>query len=171
MADDARPVLLDYLNRHYASLKLRVTRLLGNGDLAGDALQDTWLRVQSKDEEDPIHSPGSYLVRMAVNIAVDIQRRQARSLSLDEVGALLELPDPAPGPAQVAEARSDLQALRHWMERLPARRREVVVLVHMEGLEHKEVARRLGISVRTVAYELQHAHDYLNARMNDDGKK
>lgn len=170
MTDDARPILLDYLTRHYTSLKLRVTRVLGNGDLAGDALQDTWLRVQSKDNEGLIHSPGSYLVRMAVNIAVDIQRRQGRSLPLDEVGALLDLPDPAPGPAQVAEARSDLLALRHWIERLPSRRREVMVMVHMEGLEHKEVARRLGISVRTVAYELQHAHDYLNARMNDDKK-
>lgn len=170
MTEEARPVLLDYLTRHYASLKLRVTRLLGSSDLADDALQDTWLRVHSRDDEDPILSPGSYLVRIAVNIAVDIRRREGKSLPLDEVNALMELSDPAPGPAQVAEARSDLKAMLQLIERMPRRRREVVLLVHMEGMEQREVAEHLGISVRTVGYELQHAHDYLNARMNDEKK-
>ncbi|MFS2055264.1 RNA polymerase sigma factor, partial [Variovorax sp. CT11-76] len=108
MTEDARPILSDYLSRHYASLKRRVTRLLGNGDLAGDALQDTWLRLQSREEEDAIQSPGSYLVRVAVNIAMDIQRRQSRSLSIDEVQSLMELSDPAPGPARPAEQRAEV---------------------------------------------------------------
>ncbi|MGE8369429.1 RNA polymerase sigma factor [Cupriavidus sp.] len=170
MTEDARPVLAHYLNKHYASLKRRVTRLLGNGDLAGDALQDTWLRVNSKEDAGPILSPGGYLVRMAVNIAVDIQRRQGKSLPFDEVSALMDLSDPAPGPAQTAEARSDLKALVALLDRMPKRRREVVVLVHWEGLTQKEAARRLGVSLRTVEYELQHAHQYLNAGMSNERK-
>lgn len=170
MTDDARPVLMDYLTRHYASLKLRVTRLLGSDDLAGDALQDTWIRVQGKQEADPILNPGSYLVRMAVNIAVDVQRRQSKSLSLDDVNALMELSDPTPGPEHVAEARSEIEVLTELLRRMPARRRDIFVLIHQEELEQKDVARRLGISVRTVAYELRHAHDYLSARMHDAKK-
>lgn len=170
MTEDVRPVLVDYLTKHYANLKRRVTRLLGSDDLADDALQDTWLRVNSKEDDGPIRSPSSYLVRMAVNIAVDIQRRQGKSLPFDEVNALMELSDPAPGPERVAEGRSDLQLMLRLMERMPKRRREIVLLVHMEDMEQKEVAERLGISVRTVGYELQHAHDYLNARMNDEKK-
>jgi RNA polymerase sigma-70 factor (ECF subfamily) len=167
MSDNAQPALLDYLAKRYANLKLRLTRVLGNDELAGDALQDTWLRLQSKEEQGPIQSPGSYLVRMAVNIAVDIQRRQGRALSLDDVDALMEISDPAPGPARTAEGRSELQALLKIMQRLPARRREVMVMVRWEGLPQKEVAERLGISLRMVENELKRAHDFCDARMTD----
>jgi RNA polymerase sigma-70 factor (ECF subfamily) len=173
MAEDARPLLMDYLAKHYGSLKLRLTQLLGNGDLAGDALQDTWLRVQSKapEEDDPIQSPTGYLVRVAVNIAMDIQRRQSRTLPYDAVSALLEVSDPSPGPAQTAEGRSDLEAALKLMKRLPPRRREVLMMVRVEGLQQKDVARRLGVSLRTVEHELKRAHDYLDAHLNRDHEK
>lgn len=160
MTDNAHPALSDYLSRHYARLKLRVARLLGSEDLAGDALQDTWLRLQGQpDEAAPIRSPTGYLIRVALNIAVDIQRRQSRSASVEEIEAFI---DPAPGPAQTAEARSDLKAMLALLERLPERRRQVFLLVHLDGLPHKEVAQALGISMRTVAYELKSAHETLH---------
>jgi RNA polymerase sigma-70 factor (ECF subfamily) len=172
MAEDARPLLMDYLSRHYDALKRQLGRALRNADLAEDALHDTWLRVndQGGSADGPIQRPGGYLVRMAFNIALDIQRRQSRNLPLDEIDALLELADTAPGPDRIAEARSQLDAVARLLDRMPARRREVVVLVHMEGLTQPEVARRLGVSLRTVEYELKHAHDHLSARI-DHGEK
>ena len=100
MPENTPVVLTDYLTKHYDSLKSRVTRMLGNRDLASDALQDTWLRVNSREPEEPelIHSPAGYLLRMAVNIALDMQRRQSKSLPFDEVEELLEMADGAPGP-------------------------------------------------------------------------
>ncbi|SFQ21901.1 RNA polymerase sigma-70 factor, ECF subfamily [Variovorax sp. OK605] len=175
MAEDTRPVLMDYLSRHYDALKRQLGRALRNTDLAEDALHDTWLRVndqgkneEAKTEDGPIRKPGGYLVRMAFNIALDIQRRQSRNLPFDEVDALMELADTAPGPARTVEARSQLDAVVRLLDRMPARRREVVVLVHMEGLTQPEAARRLGVSLRTVEYELKSAHDYLSARMSHD---
>ncbi|KAF1071624.1 hypothetical protein [Variovorax sp.] len=41
MSDDTQLVLLNYLGKHYTSLKQRLTRKLGNADDAGDALHDT----------------------------------------------------------------------------------------------------------------------------------
>ncbi|MGJ7530374.1 MULTISPECIES: RNA polymerase sigma factor [Variovorax] len=169
MSDKAQPVLLDYLTRGYGELKRRLTRVLGNSDLAGDALQDTWLRLQSReDEEGPIQSPRAYLMRMAANAAVDIQRRHGQSLPHDDVAALLDLADTAPGPAQVAEARSNLGALMKHLDRLPKRQREVIVLVRWEGMAQKEVARQLGVSLRTVELDLRRAHEYLDTRMADE---
>lgn len=169
MSDKAQPVLLDYLTRGYGELKRRLTRVLGNSDLAGDALQDTWLRLKSReDEEGPIQSPRAYLMRMAANAAVDIQRRHGQSLPHDDVAALLDLADTAPGPAQVAEARSNFGALMRHLDRLPKRQREVIVLVRWEGMAQKEVARQLGVSLRTVELDLKRAHDYLDTRMADE---
>lgn len=169
MSEDAQPLLVNYLTKHYANLKLRLARLLGNDDLAGDALQDTWLRLQNKDAEGvSIQSPGAYLIRMAANIAVDIQRKHGRSLSHADISELLlEVRDPAPGPAQTAEGQSELEALTGLLARLPQRQRELIILVRWEGLTQKDAAQRLGVSLRTVEYDLKNAHEYLDARMTD----
>ncbi|MHA7686003.1 RNA polymerase sigma factor [Cupriavidus sp. PET2-C1] len=170
MTEDARIVLTDYLAKHYGNLRRRLTWLLGNGDLAGDALQDTWLRLHAKENEGPIQSPAGYVVRMAVNIAVDIQRRQSRSVPFDEVSALMEQADPAPNPAQTAEIRCDLETMLKLMERLPERRRKILMLVRLEHLQQKEVAKRLGISKSVVEHELRRAHDFLDRHMHNDKK-
>ncbi|AJE97011.1 RNA polymerase sigma factor [Pandoraea apista] len=159
--------LPEYLTRHYHNLKRRLTRLLGSSDLAGDALHDAWVKLQAQEPGtgESVHSPGSYLVRVAVNIALDAQRKQSRSLSFDEVDALLHLSDTAPGPARVAEDRSELEALMQLMERLPERRRQVLLLVRWEGLPQKAVAERLGVSLRVVENELRRAHDFLDEKL------
>lgn len=165
LPDDTPVALADYLAQHYAALKSKITRLLGNRELADDALQDTWLRVNSRGDADgPVHSPTGYLLRMAVNIAVDIRRRQARAVPFDEIQELMELADPAPGPAQVVEERARMEALGRQIERLPERQRLVVLAVHWEGLAQKDIAARLGVSLRTVESDLKKAHDTLVLR-------
>lgn len=165
MRDDTPPALADYLAKHYGTLKSRAVRLLGSSDLADDALQDTWLRVNSHPDEGAVRNPGNYLLRTVVNIAVDLVRRQSRSLPIDQVNELMDMADPMPGPEQIADARSRLAEVRRQIERLPERQREAVLMVHWEGLEQKEVARRLGVSVRTVEGDLKRAHETLMARM------
>jgi len=163
--DDARPLLRSLLVQRYNDLKRQLTRRLGNAELAGEALQDTWLRLQSQDERGTfVASPYSYLLRMAVNAAVDAQRAQTRMLSVEEIESLVELPDPAPGPAQAAEDRAQVQALARAIERMPERCRQVLILVRWDGLPQAEVARRLGMAVRAVEYELKKAQDYCLAR-------
>ncbi len=164
MTENVGP-LPEYLTRHYQNLKRRLTRLLGSSDLAGDALHDAWVKLQTHDANDTVQSPGSYLVRVAVNIALDAQRKQSRSLSLDEVDALMHLSDSAPGPARVVEDRSELEALMQLIDRLPERRRQVLLLVRWEGLPQKVVAERLGVSLRVVENELRRAHDFLDEKL------
>ncbi|SFO70516.1 RNA polymerase sigma-70 factor, ECF subfamily [Variovorax sp. PDC80] len=171
MADDTQLVLLNYLGKHYTSLKQRLTRKLGNADDAGDALHDTWLRLKGSEDHGAVQNPGAYLSRMAVNIAVDVQRRNSRLLSGDDIDELLEeVEDPAPGPARSAEIRSELEAVLTLLERMPERRRAVALLVHAEGLTQSEAARRLGVSLRTVEYELQRVHERLDAYLAAEKK-
>lgn len=168
MSDNAQPLLLDYLAKRYANLKRRLRKVLGNDELADDALHDMWLRLKKQEDEDvgKVRSPGSYLVRMAVNIAVDVHRKQSRVVSGSEVEALLdEIADPAPDPLQVVESRADLASLVKILERMPERRRKIVIMVRWEGLTQREAAKALGISLRTVETDLRRAYDFLNAYM------
>ncbi|MDO8039573.1 RNA polymerase sigma factor [Janthinobacterium sp. SUN137] len=171
MSEGTQLFLLNYLGKHYATIKQRLTRKLGNAEDAGDALHDTWLRLKGGEDLGPVQNPGAYLSRMAVNIAVDVQRRHSRLLSGDNIDALLEeLVDPAPGPARTAEIRSDLDALLQLLDRMPKRRRAVALLVHAEGVTQKEAAQRLGVSLRTVEYELKRVHERLDTYLAAEHK-
>ncbi|MBO9355935.1 sigma-70 family RNA polymerase sigma factor [Bordetella petrii] len=162
MSDRAPSGVLDYLTLRYAQMKQALTRRLGNADLASDVLHDTWERLQGMDTVPERERPAAYLMRVAVNIAVDKQRRDKHTATEADVEALFaNLVDPAPGPARTAQARFDLEVLMRSIQRLPEQRRLVVVLVHWENLSHQEVADQLGISRRTVVNELRRAHQFL----------
>lgn len=103
MMPSSLSVLRDFMLQRYDDLKARLTRRLGCPDLASDALQDTWLRLEGKEELGPVDSPGPYLMRMAVNVAVDQQRVENRRLTVAEAEVLLHIADPAPRPERIAE--------------------------------------------------------------------
>jgi len=159
MMPSSLSVLRDFMLQRYDDLKARLTRRLGCPDLASDALQDTWLRLEGKEELGPVDSPGPYLMRMAVNVAVDQQRVENRRLTVAEAEVLLHIADPAPGPERIAEGRAELDALTRAMGELPARQRDILLAVRVEGLPQNDIAERLGVSLRTVERELRNAHE------------
>ena len=159
-------VLRDFMLQRYDDLKARLTRRLGCADMASDALQDTWLRLEGKDELGPVDSPGAYLLRMAVNVAVDQQRAENRRLTSSEAEALLALPDPAPGPAQTAQGREELDTLVRVMGELSERQRGAVGRA-AGRLPQAEVATRMGVSLRTVERELRSAHEHCATRVRN----
>jgi RNA polymerase sigma factor (sigma-70 family) len=150
----------------YDELKTRLTERLGSAELASDALQDAWLRLARAEAVGTIRAPSSYLFRVLVNTALNRRRAERRHLNTLEIEALLDLADEAPGPAEVTEARSDLRVLETIMAELPPRQREILLAARLDGMPHKEIARRLGISLRLVEKELKQAQEYCLARRN-----
>lgn len=167
MSESVFGALRDVIVQRYDELKRRLTWQLGSADLAGEALHDTWLRLESTENDASlVKSPVAYLLRMANNAAVDRMRSERRHLSSEELDSLVvELTDPAPGPAETALARADLEKLAGIIDTLPPRRRAILVAVRMQDTPQQEVADRLGISERMVSRELKAAHDYCTARM------
>lgn len=160
MADSPRATLRELLVERYGQLKTLLSRKLGSSDLAGDALQDTWLRLENAENIDSVRNPGAYLYRMAYHAAIDKQRAEDRRLSVGEIEAMLDLVSPAPGPAQIAEANSDLHALVRVLEQMPKRRRDILLAVRLDGMAQREVAERFGISLRLVELELKRAQAF-----------
>lgn len=156
-----------FLDR-YDDLKTRLTQRLGSADLAGDAMQDTWLRLARTELTGVVHSPRSYLYRIALNVAEDTRRmEQRRPLATVETESLLELADDAPTPEQTMLARSDLEAFRAIVDELPPRRRAVFLAARFGNASRQEIADRMGISLRLVAKELQLALEHCVARYKE----
>lgn len=149
----------------YSDLDRRLTRRLGSADLASDVLHETYLRVEGISEIEAVRSPKAYLLRIALNIANDRRRVENRRLTVDEVDALLDIPDERPDAARVIEDRSELSLLKRAIAELPERRRNVLLLSRVEGLPNREIAARLGLTVRTIETDLKQAVEHCAEKM------
>lgn len=162
-----RTTLRDVLAADYSGLFKRLTRKLGSSELAGDALQETFLRVERMSNARTV-SPKDYLFRIALNVATDRRRVEQRHLSLDAVDALLDIPDDTPDAVAVMEGRQDIEALDRALAELPARARHVFVSAVVNKMPDHEIAAQLGVSIRTVEIDLRNALKHCAQRLDRD---
>jgi RNA polymerase sigma factor (sigma-70 family) len=155
----------------YDDIKTRLTQRFGSEEVAGDALQDTWLRLERGEGIAAVRSLDSYLFRIAFNLARDRQRADRRRLTTTEVETLLNIADEAPDPVRTVEARSEFQMLKEIMADLPPRQRVILLAARLEGWSRREIADHCGISLRLVQRELQEAQDYCAARLRRSNVK
>lgn len=165
MTIDSISSLRTLLLAEYVDFDRRLTRRLGSSDLASEALNETYLRLEGMRELGPVRSPKAYLFRIALNIAADRRRAEKRRLTVDEVDALLEIPDDRPDAARVIENRSEVNLLRHAIAELPERRRRVLLLSRIDGMPNREIAALLGVTVRTVETDLKQAVEHCADRL------
>lgn len=151
----------------YDKLKARVANRLGSIDLAGDAMQDAWLRLAGADALSSVHNPDSYLYRVVLNVAEDRRRRERRHGHTVEIDAAIDLAEDAASPEEALMARSDLDVFRRIIAELPERRRTIFLAARFGNIPRQEIADRLGISRRSVARELMLAHMHCMARRKD----
>jgi RNA polymerase sigma factor (sigma-70 family) len=128
-------------------------RLLGDVDLAADAVQHAFVQLCGQSRATAGENPAAWLFRVCRNRALDHLRRAGREQPLVEAGtgeepARTEQPtflDGALDPAAAAEQRELAARLRDLLRELPAPQREAIDL-WCEGFSSKEIA---GITGRT----------------------
>ncbi|MCK9913010.1 sigma-70 family RNA polymerase sigma factor [Microbacteriaceae bacterium K1510] len=168
MTENALATIRRLFVDRYDDLKARLTQRLGSADLAGDAMQDTWLRLSRTESIGVVQSPRSYLFRIVLNVAEDRRRMERRRpVSTIEIESLLEVPDPTPTPEQAVLAQSDIEAFKAIVSELPERRREIFLAARVGNMPRQEIADRLGISRQLVARELKLALEHCLARYKD----
>ena len=136
-------------------------RMAGDGMRAKELVQDVFVRAWEKLESfrgDAAFS--SWLHRLAVNVVLMDRRlaaRRAEETLPEDDGANLAVHAAPPG------LRMDLEAA---IAALPAMMRQVLVLHDLEGYEHGEIARLLGIAEGTSKAHLHHARRKLREALN-----
>ncbi len=128
-------------------------RVLNDRALAEEALQDVFMKVWHRAGQYRVNgfSPMTWLITLARNASIDrLRRRNAGNRKVEPIDAVDLLADPAPGPAQQAEARSEAQALAACMAELPPERAEMVRRAYLEGATYTELATATGTKLNTV---------------------
>lgn len=170
MSKTARSSLRDLLAAQYDSIRKRLARRLGSDDLAGETLHETYLRFDRPHELAAIEDPVAYLYRAALNVAESRRRSEARLARRADIEAALQVPDSAPGPGRAAEGALEVEALTRALAQLPERRRAILIAARLEEVPHLEIARRFGISRRTVLLELKRALAFCEEQTRVDGQ-
>ncbi len=124
--------------------------ILGSREAAQDAAQEAMIRIWERREEWHEGSARGLVFRIGRNAALDARRREKVRLRwrTEQVEASSPLPE---GPEEEVRWSEYEGRLRSALDALPPPRREVVELVRLRGLTHREAAELLGLSQQTVA--------------------
>jgi RNA polymerase sigma-70 factor (ECF subfamily) len=153
---------LDLYRLHGRALWGYLYRLTGNAADADDLLQDSFCRLLATPlatrDDDQLRA---YLFRIASNASIDHWRRAARA---DRHAA---------APTDAAVGTADAHALRHDMARtfreLKPQERVLLWLAHVEGTEHRDIAKTLGLKAASVPVLLFRARRKLAGLLKKKG--
>jgi len=152
--DDPRDAIVEQI----PGLRRYSLALLGDRDMADDLVQDTLERAWSRIHLwRPTGDFRAWLMTIMHNVFVNATRNRSRARAMVRLADSDETASPEPGPAQTLE----IQDLARALTRLPADRREVLLLVSMEGFSYRETAEILDVPVGTVMSRLGRARDQL----------
>jgi RNA polymerase sigma factor (sigma-70 family) len=164
----------DELLNYFLSKRSRIQRYLtgktGSRQDAEDLTQEAWIKL-ARNGVAAANAPLAYLNRVVRTLAIDHGRGKARQLSSEVITDLLSVPDDRPGPEKIAEDKEQMHLLAHILEELPARQRRILVMARLERRFQSDIAVELGVSVRTVEYDLRRALEYCSERLEQINRR
>lgn len=144
---------LEELYREYAPDVFRFALYLsGNREDAEDITSETFVRAWTASGRTQVSTMKGYLFAIARNLFLHGLRRSARRAELSQ-----ELRDPAPGPHERAEGRSELAAVMARLQRLPEMDRSALIMRAVDELPYEEIALALGISPASARVKVHRA--------------
>ncbi len=167
---EARDGLMTVYLSQWKALRALLRKRTGSHELAEDALQETWIRLDGMNTRTPAIRDGkAFVLRMAANIAIDLIRKERRHSTrcISDEALLQALADTYPSPERFAVDRDQLRYLALGLAKLAEKPRAALILNRCDGLTHREIAARLKVSESMVArylvQALRHCRDHLRA--------
>jgi RNA polymerase sigma factor (sigma-70 family) len=149
------------LEQFHSGLFGFLVRRLRNMQNAEDLSQEVYLRLLRVEEPARVRNPQAYMYRVAANAVQEFRAREENSpIGFDSelVARLSErTQDESSTPERLFEQQTDEHGLETLIRRLPPMQRTVLLMATCQSLPHAEIAKALGISVRTMRNHLYRA--------------
>ena len=154
-------------NRYYQVLCNHAARYVGSREVAEDIVSDIFYRFYSQRTFERITtSYRAYLFRAVRNYGLNHLRWEAsRKVSMEDKYDVLDVEGQQPD--HITQNEELYQDLEKIIGDLPVQRRNIYMQFHFEGKSHKEIARKLGISSRTVEVQVYRARQTVRALMKN----
>jgi RNA polymerase sigma factor (sigma-70 family) len=150
-----------------------LTRRLRCSDTAAEITHETYIRFCQTSQSTPINNARALAYRIALNLAVDYQRKAKVRSDRAVEGDFEEFADSfqstEAGPEQLAIVQQELTTLETALMELPPDCRNAFLWRGIDGLTYLEIAARLGISESMVHKHLSRATAHCSQRMKESG--
>jgi RNA polymerase sigma factor (sigma-70 family) len=142
--------------RHYIMLYNFFLRLTGNRNASEDLVQDVFFRILKYRETYQGKSKFTvWMYQIARNAHVDYLRKQRPEVPLEEQFHETASPDAEPAAKMLAEV--DIDLLRKALDRLPLRKKEILLLSRFQDMKYKDIAQLLDCSISTIKTSVHRA--------------
>ncbi|WP_395942821.1 sigma-70 family RNA polymerase sigma factor [Brevundimonas sp.] len=141
---------------HWRALAQKVSRATYRGD-AEDLLHSAFVRLRSARTAQPVTNTDGFLMRTAINLGIDRHREERRKALDAEPIDWDAIRDTAPLQDEVLAARQKLALIDAVLSGLGGRTRTIFLMHRLDGIKHRDIAARLGISQGTVEKHIARA--------------
>ena len=159
----------DALFRKYSMKLYRFSfSLLKNEDDAKEIVQESFFRIWNKRQEiDSGKSFKSFLFTISYNLVIDqlrlkLKDREFRMFLYEYFGQDEITLQPA------TDFESLTRQIEEAVNELPGKRKQIYMLSREEGLSHKEIAGKMGISVKTVENQINLSLKHIKFRLGKE---
>jgi len=150
------------VERHYPQLCTFALRLLRSPEAAEDAVQEVLCKIWTRRTIENVRDPIPYLYRAVRNQCLMVLRSERR-WNTAELEAETMVSDTTPEASDLLDLQ---RAIARAIEALPERTRLVFTMHRQQDLTYSDIARILGISVKTVETQMTRALKILRRQLD-----
>ena len=151
---------------HYGRLCNFAVRFVKTRDIAEDLVQDVFLRIWQRQTEFQYEDPLPYLYQAVRNRAANYARdQQVRLRWWDAAAYEAETTRPGAARRDAAEQAELGSAIARAVDALPNRCRQIFTMSREQDLTYTQIARALGVSVKTVETQMGRALKLLRSKL------
>lgn len=167
--NDNRAAIASIAREHGQSVRRFVaSRLRYARNAVDDIVQEVYLRLIRRGEQEVLRNPEAYLIQIAAHTLHDLgygcsrEERAADALPVraDESGQ--------DDTEQAADAQQRLERVEHLLEQLPPRIRASFLLYRVHGLSHHRIGETLRVHPNTVKNDIKAAASHLSRHFGKD---
>jgi len=147
-----------------------LTSRLKCAETAADLTHETYLRLNKKVQESPPDNARALAFRIALNLAIDYQRKvvvrnkYASNMAFDD--ALQVSSNKAAEPDKALMDQQQMLAMKQALDELPVNSRTAFYMHSIEGLTYSKIASQMGISKSMVNKLLSQAMSHCAKRLD-----
>jgi len=163
-------------DEYFPKILQYIKRMVGENDVE-DIVQDVFDKINSSLEGFQGKSKlSTWIYRIATNTVIDRYRSAANKHATENIvidegadNGSLDVPEEHKPPStdQLAIRKEMIECINEYIDDLPADYKTVIVLSEVEGMENKEIAEILDISLDNVKIRLHRARAKLKASLNE----
>ena len=154
----------ELLGIYYDTLFRFAFKWCGNREDAEDVTQQACIKLARSIDQFRFDAAfTSWLYRLVINCAKDWSKSQQRHRHQEDIEEHTEIET-----ADSSESKVFAWQVLQKLDALPDGIKETILLVHAEGLSHKEAADALGVKESTISWRLHEVRKSLNLLFNHE---